>query len=71
MNKKGHGLGLFNCKRIALGLKGDLILNNEVHNHIEFVLSLPVEVIEPKPKETISKFFLSIEAFLLFACVKN
>ena len=30
MNKDSHGLGLSICKRIAKGLGGDLILNEDI-----------------------------------------
>jgi len=40
MNKESHGLGLSICKRIAKGLGGDLILNEELSKGCEFIMTL-------------------------------
>ena len=46
MNFQSHGLGLNICKRIAKGLGGDLVLNEEIVRGCEFILTFPVEKID-------------------------
>ena len=53
MNKESHGLGLNICKKIAKSLGGDLVLNEEVEKGSEFILTLTLEVIQNKQKESI------------------
>jgi signal transduction histidine kinase len=50
INKESHGLGLNICKKIALNLGGDLILNENYNQGAQFILSLTSTLVSPPKK---------------------